>query len=157
GWIGAGLAASMWLLFVKDSPIKSAVVQSVVLCATKILAILFWPVLFAVARPQLRLLVAAMALPLLTIAIFWWLGCDLLHGVRSEQQDYTSGNLIYYVDYLVRGGKAYFIFYDSITALCLVGASFFIFLRLRSNERADIGTVLSGVSLLLVTLLLLSK
>jgi len=157
GWIGAGLAASMWLLFVNDSPAKSAIVQGATLCVTKILALLFWPVLFAVSRAKLRWFVAAMAPPLLTIAIFSWLGSDLLLGLRSEQQDYTSGNLIYYIDYLVRGGKNYFVLYDSITVLCLLGASFFVFIRLRRKQHADIGAVLSGVSLQMVTLLLLSK
>ena len=156
-WIGAGLAASIWLLIVKDRPATSAIVQGVTVCVTKMLAILFWPVLFAVSTPRARWLVAALVIPFLTIAIFAWLGSDLLLGLRYEQQDSTSGNLIYYVSYLVRGGRQYFLFYDIVTALCLLGVSFFVFVRLRGNEHCDIGAVLSAISLVLVTLLLVTK
>jgi hypothetical protein len=156
-WIGAALAASIWLLVVKDRPATSAIIQGVTVCVTKILAVLFWPVLFAVSTPRARWLVAALAIPFLTVAIFAWLGSDLLLGLRHEQQDYTSGNLIYYVNYLVRGGKQYFLLYDIITAMCLLGVSFFIFLRLRGAQHYDIGMVLSAISLLLVTLLLVTK
>jgi hypothetical protein len=156
-WIGAGLGASIWLLVVKDRPVTSAIVQGVTVCVTKMLAVLFWPVLFALSTPRARWLVAALAIPFLTVAIFAWLGSDLLLGLRHEQQDFTSGNLIYYINYLVRGGRHYFLFYDIITVLCLLAVSFFIFLRLRGNEHCDIGVVLSAISLLLVTLLLVTK
>lgn len=155
-WIAAGLSASIWLLFVQNSPAKSAIVQGVTLCVTKILAVLFWPVLFTVSRPRIGWLVAALAIPFLTIAVFYWLGSDLL-ALKGEQQDYTSGNLIYYANYLLGAEKQYFPLYDAITALCLLGVSFFVFLRLRGSEHNDIDVVLSAVSLLLVMLLLVSK
>jgi hypothetical protein len=156
-WIGAGLAISLWLLIVRGSPVQSAIVQGFTLCVTKILVALFWPILFAVSRPRVRWLVTALAIPLLTVEIFLCLGSDLSVGLRLEQQDYTSGNLIYYINYLVRGGTEYFPLYDSFTALCLMGVSVFLFVWLRDHKHDDIGLVLSAVSLLLVVLLLVSK
>ena len=104
-WIGASLAVSIWLLLAKDSPAKSGLVQGITLCVTKVLVGLFWPVLFGASRRRWTWLAAAMIFPLCTVALFASVGSDLLLGLRYEHQQVTSGNVVYYVEFLFQSRK----------------------------------------------------
>jgi hypothetical protein len=156
-WIGTALAISIWLLLAKDSPAKSGIVQGITLCVTKVLVGLFWPVLFGASRRRWTWLAAAMMFPLCTAALFMSLGSDLLLGLRYEQQLVTSGNVLYYVEFLLRVGKSYYYLYDTFTVFCLLGVSSLIVIQLRGRYTEITAMVLSAVALILVTLLIVSK
>lgn len=156
-WIGTSLAVSIWLLLAKDSPAKSGIVQGITLCVTKVLVALFWPVLFGASRRRWTWLAAAMIFPLCTAALFMSLGSDLLLGLRYEQQFVTSGNVLYYVEFLLRVGKSYYYLYDIFTLFCLLGVSSLIVIQLRGRDTEITAMVLSAVALILVTLLIVGK
>jgi hypothetical protein len=162
-WIGACLSVSAWLLISekRNGAVISGLLQGLILSITKVLAIMFWPVLFAASKYKRAWTVCAIAVPGITFLTFGLLGADLLWGIRFEQKEFTSGNLIYYLDYIVGYGENEAWVYDVLIALSLIAVSLLIFIKVvcvqvqsRAN-RSEI--ILVSAALVLATFLLVSK
>jgi hypothetical protein len=156
-WIGAGLALTLWLMLARKSTTGSALLQGVLLAASKALVPLFWPVLLALTARPLKWLATALLIPVAAVAVFAWLGSHLLAGMRTEQHAFTSGNIIYYVEYLSGHLRSLFVVYDLFTAATLLAAGLYLFLRLRALPRDNIDVVLCGLALLMILMLIVSK
>lgn len=159
-WIGAGLAASAYLL-VRNKTAASGFLQGLTLCTTKVLVVLFWPALFGASNRRTRWVASAILAPLITLIIFAFLGAEFLRGFRAEQLDFTSGNAIYYLDYLLEIGLKTPWVYDIITFVALCAVSSIITVIFFTLEKSDgaVKTILIifSVSLLLATFMITSK
>jgi hypothetical protein len=129
-WINAALAASA-LLVARERSVASGLAQAVVACTTKVLAHLFWPVLWICAPQRLRWAAAA-TLPTAAIyAVFLAAGAGpgLLYPLRHEGELISPGNLPYLLDLVLGGtGPLERIVFDilAVTALALTIAWLYI-------------------------------
>jgi hypothetical protein len=131
-WIGAALAASA-LLIVLEQPIGSGLVQALSAVITKVLALLFWPVLWICARHRGRWLAAALLPALGLYAAFAMTGADIFYPLRFEGELTTSGNLPYVLDPLLSlAGPAKRMAFDVLALGALGAATLWIYLRART-------------------------
>jgi hypothetical protein len=160
-WIGAGLAISAWFMVGRNDSVASGLLQGITLCVTKILALLFWPVLFAASDRKLAWTISAAILPLLAVSTFALLGANPLRGIRAEQTDFTSGNLIYYLDYLLGWGRSASWAYDLITVIALLAAAALLLnlaYRYPADQPRDRARFITAASaLMLAVFMLFSK
>jgi hypothetical protein len=98
-WIGAGLAASA-MLIARDRNTAAGLAQAAAACTTKILAHLFWPVLWICTRCRSRWLAGAVVPTVALYGLFAALGAGpgLLYPLRHEGELITPGNLPYLLD-----------------------------------------------------------
>ena len=101
-WLSAGLAASA-VLMARDRSLGSGLAQAATACTTKVLAHLFWPVLWICAPRRSRWLVGAIAPTVLVYTLFIVKGAGpgLLYPLRHEGELISPGNLPYLLDLVV--------------------------------------------------------
>jgi hypothetical protein len=156
-WIGAALAASA-LLLVVDRPSASGLLQAIAACSTKILVLLFWPVLWICARHRGRWLAGALLPALAVYVAFAAAGADILYPLRIEGALVTSGNLPYVLDPLLSAaGTAKKTICDAVLLAALAVTTLWLFRRFRPltpQQRASVlplALALTGVVFLLVS------
>ena len=141
-WIGAALAGSA-LLVVLERPIGSGLLQALSVVITKILALLFWPVLWICARHRGRWLAAALLPALCLYAAFAATGADIFYPLRFEGELITSGNLPYVLDPLLNiAGPAKRLGFDALALAALGGTTLWIYLRARTLSPRQRATLL---------------
>jgi hypothetical protein len=99
-WIASGVAASVLLIHNRRSA-ASGVAQAVAICVTKIIAGLYWPLLFVAAPNRLRWLLNAVVPLVVVCAFFMVYGADILYPLKSEGALISSGNLPYLLEPLI--------------------------------------------------------
>jgi hypothetical protein len=102
-WIAAALAASALLLRMSCS-IGAGLVQAVSVCVSKVLAALYWPVLWVVAPHRWRWAIAAGVLSAVVYGLFIAQGADVLAPMRVEGSRISPGNLPYLLEPLLPAG-----------------------------------------------------
>jgi hypothetical protein len=159
-WISAGLAASAMLL-ARDRNTASGLAQAAAACTTKVLAHLFWPLLWICAGRRGQWLVAAVLPTVAIYGIFAALGAGpgLLYPLRHEGELISPGNLPYVLDLAFSGA-------DSLERLVLDGLTLVAFalttLRLYLGARAISANarprlLLAGLALTALVFMLFSK
>jgi hypothetical protein len=130
-WIGAALAAST-LLIVLERPTGSGLVQALSVAITKVLALLFWPVLWICTRHRGRWLAAAVLPAFGLYAAFAATGADIFYPLRFEGELSTSGNLPYVLAPLLSmTGPVQRHAFDALALVALGGTTLWIYLRAR--------------------------
>jgi hypothetical protein len=158
-WISAGLAASA-MLIARDRSTASGVAQAVAACTTKILAHLFWPVLWICAHHRFRWLTGAI-LPTATFyAVFVAVGAGagLLYPLRHEGELISPGNLPYLLDLIFRGSPLERRVLDGLTLVALATSTMWLWLnarRLPTSARQRL--LLAGLALTGLVFMLFSK
>src|SRR5262245_32306638 len=157
-WVGAGLAASICLA-ARRNAIGAGFIQGLTLCATKILVVLFWPLLFLSSNNKTVWLLAAISPPVATAGLFYALGSDFLLGLNSESQNFTSGNIIYYLDFFLAIGRKASWIYDLLTVTSLVCVCVFLMGRGLTCQQFPqrLESVICAAALCLAVFLLMSK
>jgi hypothetical protein len=157
-WVAAALSGSV-LLQMGGREVGSGIVQSVCLCITKFLSLLFWPVLFICAGRRMRWGLAAVLLPLFVYGAVAVLGGNILDPVRREANLITSGNLPYLLDPLLQTeGLRRFPIFDLAAVLVLLstlGWFFWRAQRLAPAQRREL--LFAGLALVGLTFMLVSK
>jgi hypothetical protein len=159
-WISAALAASTMLL-ARDRSAASGLAQAVAAVTTKVLAHLFWPVLWICAPHRTRWLAAA-ALPTAAIyAAFVAIGAGpgLLYPLRHEGALISPGNLPYLLDLvLASAGPIEHIVFDFMTVTALGMTIVWLYLRARKLAALDRqALLLTGLALTGLVFMLFSK
>ena len=159
-WIGTALAAST-LLIARDRGGAAGLVQAAAACATKVLAHLFWPVLWMFARRRTGVVLGAVLPTIATYSVFVALGAGpgLLYPLRYESEQISSGNIPYLLDLVLGGsGAAERFIVDSLTLLALGAALGWLFWRTRTVSAAKRPMLLpAGLALTGLILMLFSK
>ena len=133
-WVGAGLAASAFLMS-RHKEARSGLAQAVAACTTKVLAHLFWPVLWICARHRLRWLLAAALPTAFLYGAFVALGAGpgLLYPLRHEGDLISPGNLPYLLDpILSKTGPLERFIDDGLALSVLAITTGWLFLRTRA-------------------------
>jgi hypothetical protein len=91
-WVATALAGSTWLIC-RDRSGASGLLQGCSACATKLLALLFWPVLWICAARRGRWLLGAVLVTAVVYGGFAAMGADLLEPVHREGELFSSGNI----------------------------------------------------------------
>jgi len=158
-WVSAGLAASAMLL-ARGHNASSGLAQAVTASVTKILAHLFWPVLWICAPRRLHWLAAA-ALP--AVAVY---GAFVVAGagtrvlpLQAEGEAISPGNLPYLLDLvLVAAGPYERLICDGLALVALGVTTVWVYLKARSlspqNRR---NLLLAGLALTGLVFMLFSK
>jgi hypothetical protein len=159
-WIGAALAASA-LLIMRDRSATSGLVQAAAACTTKVLAHLFWPVLWICARQRARWAAAA-ALPtagLYAAFLASGAGPGLLYPMRHEGELISPGNLPYLLDLVLSpAGSLERIIFDAVGVTALATTTAWLYVRARTLDAQNRQTlVLAGLALTGVVFMLFSK
>lgn len=159
-WIGTAVAASA-LLIARDRSTAAGLVQAAAACTTKVLAHLFWPVLWMFARRRAGFVLGA-ALPTIAIyAAFVALGAGpgLLYPLQHEGELISSGNIPYLLDLVLGGsGGAERLIVDSLTMLALAATLGWLFLRSRTVSESRRPLLLpAALALTGLVLMLFSK
>lgn len=130
-WVAAGLAASA-MLMARDRETSSGLAQALAACSTKILAHLFWPVLWVCAHHRLRWIAAAVLPTIALYAVFLFRGAgpSLLYPLRHEGQLISSGNIPYLLN-LVLGptGPYERLIYDAAALAALGSTTLWLYLK----------------------------
>ena len=159
-WIGTALAAST-LLIARDRGVAAGLVQAAAACATKVLAHLFWPVLWMFARRRTGVVLGAVLPTIATYSVFVALGAGpgLLYPLRYESEQISSGNIPYLLDLVLGGsGAAERFIVDSLTLLALGAALGWLFWRTRTVSASKRPMLLpAGLALTGLILMLFSK
>jgi hypothetical protein len=133
-WIGVALAASATLLL-RNRDLGAGVAQAVAAGATKLLAHLFWPVLWIFAPRRSAWLLGALVPVLGLYGGFVALGAGqgLLHPLRYEDGKMSSGNLPYLLDLALGGsGAAERFILDGLTLVAVATAFGWLFSSTRT-------------------------
>lgn len=159
-WIAAALAASA-LLMVRDRSVAAGLVQAGVACTTKILAHLFWPILWICAPRRSRWLVAAVIPTAAVYLLFVRLGSgsNLLYPLQYEANLRSSGNLPYLLDlFLGAAGASEQHILDGLTVTALAITTGWLFVRSWRIPPQRRPTLLpAALALVSLTLMLFSK
>jgi hypothetical protein len=159
-WIGMALAAST-LLIARDRGTASGLVQAAAACATKVLAHVFWPVLWMFARRRSGVVLGAVLPTIAIYGVFVALGAGpgLLYPLRYESEQISSGNIPYLLDLVLGGsGGAERFIVDGLTLLALGAALGWLFLRTRTVSASKRPMLLpAGLALTGLILMLFSK
>jgi hypothetical protein len=159
-WVGAGLAASA-MLIARGRSASSGLLQALTACGTKLLAHLFWPVMWICARQRLRWAVAA-ALPTAAVyAAFVVIGAGpgLLYPLRYEGDLISPGNLPYLLNLLLGSASAYErLTYDGLAAIALGATTVWLYVKAQMMVPADRRQLLlAGLALTGLIFMLFSK
>jgi hypothetical protein len=131
-WIGVALASSA-LLIVRDRNLTSGLVQALAVCATKVLVLLFWPVLWICASRRSRWLSAAILASAAVYGAFAVAGADLLYPLRFEGKLISSGNLPYLLEPLLgEAGRTWRGLFDATAFMALLVTSGWLYFRTRA-------------------------
>jgi hypothetical protein len=159
-WIGTALAASA-LLIARDRGVAAGLVQAAAACTTKVLAHLFWPVLWLFSRRRAGLLLGAAVPTMLVYGVFVLLGAGpgLLYPLRVESGLISSGNIPYLLDLALGGsGPAERSIVDTLTLLALGVTMGWLFMRARAAGPQNRPMSLpAGLALTGLVLMLFSK
>jgi hypothetical protein len=153
-WVAAALAGSC-LLLVRGSSVSSGLVQALSVCATKMLALLFWPLLWMFAPRRTRWLAAALLPAAAVHASFTLIGAAPLDAWRSERTEISPGNLPYLLGPLVgtRGMSTYSLF-DALALLALGATTLWLYLHRAAPgrwQRFFAGLALTGLIFMMVS------
>lgn len=159
-WVSAGLAASA-LLMSRDRSTSSGLAQAVVACTTKLLAHLFWPLLWICAPRRLHWLAGALLPTAAVYACFVGAGAGsgLLYPLRHEGELISPGNLPYLLD-LVLGttGSLERMICDGLTLTALAATTAWFYVRARALPSHNRQTLLlAGLALLGLVFMFFSK
>ena len=159
-WVSAALGASA-LLLARDRSAASGLAQAVAAVSTKVLAHLFWPVLWICAPHRTRWAIAA-ALPTAAVyAAFVAIGAGpgLLYPLRHEGELISPGNLPYLLDLaLASAGPLEHIVFDIMTVSALALTIVWLYIRARKLPAQDRQTLLlTGLALTGLIFMLFSK
>lgn len=159
-WIGVALAASAAAL-VRDRNWSAGLVQAAAAGTTKVLAHLFWPVLWIFA-PRRGAWLAGALVPILGLyGVFVALGAGtgLLYPLRHEGERISSGNLPYLLDLALGASAATERFIlDGLTLVALTVAIGWLFASTRSVSPKDRLRLLpAGLALVGLVLMCFSK
>jgi hypothetical protein len=159
-WIGTALAASA-LLIARDRGTAAGLMQAAAACTTKVLAHLFWPVLWMCARRRTGFVLGALVPTIAIYSTFVALGAGpgLLYPLRFESAQISSGNIPYLLDLvLAGGGSAERFIVDGLTLLALGVTLCWLFLRTRTVSASQRPKLLpAGLALIGLVLMLFSK
>jgi len=159
-WIATALAASA-LLIVRDRGTAAGLVQAAAACTTKVLAHLFWPVIWMCARRRTGLVLGALLPTVAIYGAFVALGAGpgLLYPLRFESEQISSGNIPYLLDLVLGGsGTAERFIVDGLTLLALAATLGWLFLRTRMLAASQRPRLLpAGLALIGLILMLFSK
>jgi hypothetical protein len=159
-WVSAALAASCTLLM-RDRSAASGLVQAISACTTKVLAHIFWPVLW-ICSPHRSRWAAAAVLPAAAVYIAFVVagaGPGLLYPLRHEGTLISPGNVPYLLD-LVLGstGALEHVVFDIMTVTALALTIGWLYVRVRGLPAQDRRTVLlAGLALTGLVFMLFSK
>lgn len=159
-WIAVALAASV-LLIIRDRSAAAGVTQAIVACTTKVLAHLFWPVLWICAPHRSRWLMAAVVPTAAVYLLFVSLGAgpNLLHPLEYEANRMSSGNLLYILDpFLGATGLSERLISNGLTATALAIALGWLFAcgrRIPARRRPEL--LPAALALVGLTLMIFSK
>lgn len=154
-WVAAALAGSC-LLLVRGASAASGLVQALSVCATKMLALLFWPLLWIFA-PRRSLWLAAALLPAAALhAAFLLCGANPLDAWSRESLDTSPGNLPFLLGPVLgsAGGSAHVIF-DGLAVAALGAATIWLSLRRRRDRSPRL--LFAGLALTGLIFMALSK
>lgn len=158
-WVGAGLAASA-MLMTGDRSASSGLAQAFTASVTKILAHLFWPVLWICAPRRFHWLAAA-ALP--TAAVY---GIFVVAGagtavlpLRAEGEAISPGNLPYLLDLVLSAAGSYErLLYDGLALTMLGLTTVWLYLNARSlPPQSRQNLLLAGLAITGLVFMLFSK
>jgi hypothetical protein len=157
-WVAAALAGSA-LLIVRNHSGASGVVQAVSISATKLLTLLFWPLLWLCAPRRGRWLLGAVLPSAGVFALFTLLGADILVPLRRESGLISSGNLPYLLEPLSASlGSGAYLAYDVLGLLGLAAAWLWLYRQIRGSDYAGRARVLpAGLALIGLLFMILSK
>lgn len=159
-WIGVALAASAALL-VRNRNASAGVVQAVAAGTTKVLAHVFWPVLWIFAPRRSAWLAAALVPVLGLYGAFVALGGGpgLLYPLSHEDGKMSSGNLPYLLGLALGGsGPAERFILDGLTLTALAIAFGWLFSRTRTVSPESRPRLLpAGLALVGLVLMCFSK
>lgn len=159
-WISAGLAASA-MLMTRERNVGAGLIQAVTACTTKVLAHLFWPVLWMCSSRRPRWLAAAAVPTVLLYAIFAALGAgtSLLYPLRHESELISPGNLPYLLDLILGAtGSLERVVDDGLMLAALAIATSWLYLkvqRLPAPRRQAL--LLAGLALTGLVFMIFSK
>jgi len=143
-WVGAGLAASA-LLMSRRQETGAGLVQAAAACTTKVLAHLFWPLLWICAQHRSRWLLAAAVPTALLYCVFVTMGAGsaLLYPLRFEGNLISSGNLPYLLD-LILGAAGHLerAVDDGLALAALAAATGWLYLKASTLPPRDRHTLL---------------
>jgi hypothetical protein len=159
-WVGAGLAASA-LMIARDRNVGSGLAQAAVACTTKVLAHLFWPVLWIGARHRARWLAGALVPVAAVYMAFVALGSTggLLYPLRHEGELISPGNLPYLLDLVLSAtGSLERPIFDGLVAAALLLTTGWLYLKARALPAQGRQTLLlAGLALTGLVFMLFSK
>jgi hypothetical protein len=159
-WIGAGLAASA-MLIVRDRSTASGLAQTITACTTKVLAHLFWPLLWICAHQRSRWLLGAIVPTAAFYGVFAVLGAGtgLLYPLRHEGELISPGNIPYLLDPLLgAAGSLEQILLSGLTLMALAVTTGWLWLLARQMPAAARHRLLlAGLALTGLVFMLFSK
>jgi hypothetical protein len=159
-WISAALGASA-LLLARDRSAASGLAQAVAAVLTKVLAHLFWPVLWVCAPHRTRWAVAAVLPTAAVYAAFVAIGAGpgLLYPLRHEGELISPGNLPYLLDLVLASiGPLEHTLFDVMTITSLALTIAWLYMRARKLAVRDRqALLLSGLALVGLVFMLFSK
>ncbi len=159
-WVSAGLAASA-MLMARDRAASSGLVQAITACATKVLAHLFWPVMWICAHQRLRWALAAVLPTGALYAAFVAVGAGpgLLYPLRYEGDLISPGNLPYLLNLVVGVTGSYERhIYDGLALVALGIATAWLYVNAQTMSPATRGRLLlAGLALTGLVFMLFSK
>ncbi len=159
-WVGAGLAATA-LLMSRRQETGAGLVQAAAACTTKVLAHLFWPLLWICAQHRSRWLLAAAVPTALLYCAFVTVGAGpgLLYPLRFESNLISPGNLPYLLDPILgAAGHLERAVDDGLALAALAAATAWLYLKSRSLAPRDRHTLLlAGLALTGLVFMVFSK
>jgi hypothetical protein len=160
-WVSAGLAASA-LLMVRDRDMASGLAQAAAACTTKVLAHLFWPVLWICAPRRYRWLLGAALPTAIVYGAFAALDggvAGLLYPLRHEGELITPGNIPYLLDLALGGvGPLERYIYDGLALASLAIATVWLFSKAQGMAPGNRRVLLvAGLALTGLVFMLFSK
>ncbi len=159
-WVGAALAASaVGLLRARD--LGAGVIQAVAAGTTKVLALVFWPVLWLFAPHRWKWLLGAL-LPVIALYgafVAMGGGPGLLYPLLYEGEKTSAGNLPYLLDLLLAGtGNAERFILDGLTLAALAVAFGWLFFTTRAvSAQSRTRWLPAGLALIGLVLMFFSK
>jgi hypothetical protein len=159
-WVSAALAASCTLLM-RDRSVASGFAQAVAASTTKVLALLFWPVLW-ICAPRRSRWTAAAILPTAGVYIAFvtaGAGPGLLYPLTHEGKLISPGNVPYLLDLALGSlGPLEHVVFDITMAAALALTTIWLYVRVRGLQAQDRRTVLlAGLALTGLVFMLFSK
>ncbi len=159
-WVGAALAASA-LLIVRDRSAASGLVQAAAACTTKVLAHLFWPILWICARHRARWAAGAVLPTAGLYMAFLAIGAGprLLYPLRHEGDLISPGNVPYLFDLVLSTtGSFERIIFDVVALAALAMTTAWLYAKVRTLDGQHRQTLLlAGLALTGLVFMLFSK